>query len=160
MPRLALLAVPAAAALAVAGLSTAAAAPSKARTFSVLESNLQLSAIDLPPTQGTESDPPSRGDMVVFTKRLSTPSGKRAGLMHVVCTVTVPRPSLETSLFQCDGTYALRGGTLAISHGGPISARTLRLAVTGGTGAYAGARGTIVSQAGSGDEARDTVRLR
>jgi len=50
---------------------------------------------------------------------------------------------------------------VALSATGQVAAApTLRLAVTGGTGAYAGARGTVVSRVGRAPGTRaDTVRL-
>jgi hypothetical protein len=97
--------------------------------------------------------------MVVFSKRLTTAGGRRAGSLHAVCTVTQPHRSIETATFQCDGTYVLRGGQLAIAAAARIgSARTLTLAVTGGTGVYSGARGVVVSRE-SGETATDTFRL-
>jgi hypothetical protein len=94
----------------------------------------------------------------VFTKRLTTPAGSQVGTLHAVCTVTRPRGSIETSLFQCDATYVLGTGRLTAATAGAISAPKITLAITGGTGAFAGADGEIVSRQ-NGGPARDTVRL-
>ena len=153
-----LIAFAAVAAAAAIGLPAATAQPPHARTFTLVEHAGGLSTVDLPPIADSAAAPPSRGDLVVFAKRLTTPAGKRAGTLRAVCTVTAPRASLESSLFQCDATYVLRDGRLTVATAGAISAPKLTLAVTGGTGAYAGARGEIVSRA-NGDIARDTVRL-
>jgi hypothetical protein len=152
MKRLALLAVPAVVAAGV-GLSSASAAP---KPFKLVESDLQLSVVDLPPASDSENAPPSRGDMVVFTKKLSIPGGKPAGRLHVRCAVTEPRSSIETAIFECTGAYVLRDGQLSIALTAPIGgSENHRIAVTGGTGAYAGARGEIVTRG-----ADDTVHIR
>jgi hypothetical protein len=149
MKRLALLAVPAVAAL---GLSSASAAP---KPFKLLESDLKVTAVDLPPASASRNAPPSVGDLVVFTKALSAPGGKRMGKLHVRCAVTVPRASIEVSLFECTGAFVLRGGELSMAYTGSLAAERLRIAVTGGTGRYAGARGEIVSR-----DDTDTVHIR
>ena len=151
MKRLALLAVPAVIAAGV-GMSSATAKP---KPFKLVESDLKLTAVDLPPTADSADAPPSRGDMVVFTKKLSTPAGKAAGKLHARCVVTEPRASLETSVFECTGAYVLHGGQLTIALTAPLASDDLRVAVTGGTGDYAGARGEIVAH---GDT--DSVRIR
>jgi len=145
----------AAAALAAAAISlpTATARPAKPHTFVLVEHDGGLSAVDHPPGAASDSAPPSRGDLVIFTKRL-TAAGKPAGALHAVCTVTRPRRSIETAMFQCDATYVLRQGRITAATVGSLSSGKLTLAITGGTGAYDGARGEIVSADG-----KDAVRL-
>jgi hypothetical protein len=152
------IAAAAAVAAAAIGLPAATAHPAKPRTFTLVAHTAGLSAIDLPPVAGSADAPPSPGDLVVFTKRLTTPAGRKAGTLHAVCTVTRPRASIESSLFQCEATYVLRDGRLTAATAGAISAPKITLAVTGGTGANSAARGEIVSHE-NGDSARDTVRL-
>jgi hypothetical protein len=132
------------------------------QTFELLERSGGLSAVDLPPRARSRRAAPSRGDMVVFTKRVfASSSGGRLGTLHAHCTVTVPGRSIETAVFDCEGTLALRDGKLTFGTSARIgSQRTVTLAVTGGTGAYEGARGSIVSrEQGKGDTTTDTVHL-
>jgi hypothetical protein len=145
--------IPAAALLAAAAISlpSATAHSAKPRAFTLVEHGGGLSAVDLPPVAASEDAPPSRGDLVVFTKRLT---GYSSGTLHAVCTVTRPRRSIETAVFQCDATYALGNGRITAATVGSLSSGKLTLAITGGTGAYAGASGQIVSANG-----KDTVRL-
>jgi hypothetical protein len=148
------LASTAAVAAAAIGLPSATAHPAAARTIKLVEHDAGLSAVDLPPVAASENAPPSRGDLVIFTKRLTTSGGHKAGTMHAVCTVTRPRQSIETAGFQCDATYALRDGRITAATVGSLSAGKLTLAITGGTGAYERAQGEIVSADG-----KDAVRL-
>jgi len=57
-------------------------------------------------------------------------------------------------MFRCDATYVLRQGRITAATVGSLSSGKLTLAITGGTGAYDGARGEIVSADG-----KDAVRL-
>ena len=87
------------------------------------------------------------------------PEATKAGTLHAVCTVTKPGRSIETSVFQCDSAYVLRAGRVTIAAAGPIArGGRIALAVTGGTGAYAGAHGEVVSSE-SGETATDVFRL-
>jgi hypothetical protein len=80
---------------------------------------------------------PTRGDTFLFSERLAL-GGKAAGVDHVVCTFVGSWPK-ETDF--CRGLFQLPGGSL-IAEG--ASARgPFTVAITGGTGSYAGARGTI-----------------
>ena len=61
------------------------------------------------------------------------------------CIATRPG-KIAAATYACSGTFALNDGTItiaALQRGEPT---TQLLAVTGGTGAYDGARGTIVSR--------------
>ena len=146
---------------AAGGLASANARPAAIhhRTFKLTEHDGPFHFVDLPPQNGPGRTV-SAGDLVILTNPLTGRDGARAGTLHAVCTVTDPRSSVETAIFQCNGSYVLRRGTLAVSAIGPVAgASTLRIAVTGGTGAYAGARGTVVSHRGRSGSRTDTVRL-
>jgi hypothetical protein len=82
----------------------------------------------------------SLADSFAFSSDL-TKHGRAVGHTGVVCTVT----SLERGEAQCVGTAALRRGQITvqglIGEEGPS---TFSLAITGGTGAYEGAGGTLV----------------
>lgn len=77
--------------------------------------------------------PPSPGDASIITYRvLDTTTGKRLGRAQFVCTATDRRGQHE----QCTGTIALPDGQIATQGDAD------NVAIVGGSGAYAGARGT------------------
>jgi hypothetical protein len=95
----------------------------------------------------------SAGDVVVFTERLFAPNGKRIGSDAASCVRLFDVTSL------CTGTYKLPGGRVMVQLLQPGPAGTYDQAITGGTGRFAGARGTVtVAQQPSGD--RFTFRIR
>jgi len=94
--------------------------------------------------------PPSRranmfGDQLAFTNPIADASGTVIGKLHVTCTTTVGARNFPRSTVTCYGTAVLRDGTLAMHATFGLSEGTTG-AVTGGTGAYANARGTFVSE--------------
>jgi hypothetical protein len=125
----------------------AAAASGKSRTKTItiratseLE-NIQL--VDNPPTGN------SAGDVLVFTERLLDLDGRVIGSDAATCTRLFDQRSL------CTGTYTLPRGELMVQLlqpglGVPL---TYTQAITGGTGRYARATGTVtVDQQPSGDQ--------
>jgi Dirigent-like protein len=144
-----------------AGLASADARPAAVhpRTFKLTEHDGPFHFVDLAPPNGSGRSV-SAGDLLILTNPLTGRDGSKAGTLHAVCTVTDVRSSVETAIFQCNASYVLRRGTLALSAIAPVAAAsTLRIAVTGGTGAYAGARGTVVSRRSQSGSRTDTVRL-
>jgi hypothetical protein len=101
----------------------------------------------------------SVGDSVVFSRPLLARSdNKRIGTLRVVCVTTQPK----TFTIECHGTYFLPGGTIEAQAGlKDERSPTLHIAVVGGTGKYAGARGAIasVSRKGSASLIDDTITL-
>jgi hypothetical protein len=88
----------------------------------------------------------SIGDAFIFSEQLLQ-NGKEVGYDHIVCTHAANWPS---SAENCTGTVVLANGSLelaGLSTRGPFT-----VAVLGGTGNYAGARGTakIISQGEKG----------
>jgi hypothetical protein len=98
----------------------------------------------------------SPGDGVVTTDRVAYENGTPAGAMSQECTLTEPGTSLLTSTFECSGSLVLEDGT--ITNSGPFvpSAPEQSLAVTGGTGEFATARGEVSVRA---EQDQITVRL-
>jgi hypothetical protein len=81
----------------------------------------------------------SLGDQFIFTSEL-TKRGKLVGHTGVVCTAT----SLEREESQCVGTAWFRKGQITIQgllSGEPVE---FEFPITGGTGAFEGAGGTLV----------------
>lgn len=86
---------------------------------------------------GPQGKRPGRGDIVIYANRVFDRHGTQVGTDHGVCTV------ISTRLSECDATVVLPKGEI-VTHGlqGP-GRRGFDVAVIGGTGAYAGARGTM-----------------
>ena len=78
-----------------------------------------------------------RGDLILYANPVFDRQGTQVGTDHGVCTV------LSVGQSQCDATLVLPKGQI-VTHG--VGARTsFEVAVLGGTGAYAGARGTMTA---------------
>ncbi len=112
--------------------------------------------IDVPPA-ATSPEDASLGDGFVFTARLSTRAGRRAGRLHVVCTLTFVRGN--NSVAQCVGTFQLRRGQITVQALGSENQGAFSAAVTGGTDRYTGARGTVRIRDISGNRQAITIRL-
>ena len=99
----------------------------------------------------------SVGDMVIFTERLFDRHGKLIGSDAASCVRLFDATSL------CTGTYKLPRGRLMVQllQPGLTGTRTYEQAITGGTGRYAGARGTVrvAQRASGGDRFRFRIRL-
>ena len=146
-----------AAALAVTLLAATASGRSSAGvTFHLVEKDQAFDYVDNPPSLARHV--PSQGDAFVFKASLLSRSMKQSGTLFGTCTITSGgRAPIET----CLGTYNLAGGQIV----GATSVRDQKLvkqiAIIGGTGAYAGARGEITSVSRGEDSpfSDDTVHL-
>jgi hypothetical protein len=88
-------------------------------------------------------------------RRSSRVAGAASGSRYLLCAAAKQGASIETALYSCQVTYTLANGTITAAGVARIGASApVTVAVTGGTGAYAGARGTLTSQSGS-----DTLTL-
>jgi hypothetical protein len=91
--------------------------------------------VDNPPKQGMRR-PPSPGDIGVLRHKLRNTSGERVGNARVVFTTTGRRGAVVYGVFKVGGDrIAIEGiaeGPTPHTH-----------AITGGTGAYSGAAGTL-----------------
>jgi hypothetical protein len=118
------------AAVAVAAASGGTEAPQSLRLVAVQHDFAQV---------GVGKQGPKPGSQFVFSERLLR-GGKAVGSDHVVCTFTGKWPH-ETDF--CRAIFQLSDGTI-VAEG--VSAREpFTVAVTGGTGVYAGARGELRS---------------
>jgi hypothetical protein len=79
---------------------------------------------------------PSPGDASIITYRVLDAGGKRIGRAQFVCVATDRRGEHE----QCSGTIALPDGQIA------TQGDAENVALVGGTGVYAGARGTATGE--------------
>ena len=85
---------------------------------------------------------PSAGDAIVLTIPLVDAAGAKLGTATATCTATsIPKSAEPPTL--CQGVFALADGDIVVS--GRVGSGADYLAVVGGTGAYAGARGTMDS---------------
>jgi hypothetical protein len=156
--RIALLAAAAAAlSTATVVLASAAAdspAPQGERILRLVEHEHKIHVIDHAPRGRLGS-----GDQAVVRATLVDERGARFGSTHALCTVTGGgrNPSVV-----CTGVAVLRNGTLAVSFAFRFEDRGKIAAVTGGTGAYAGARGWLESRSAPGGDPRvnqDVIHL-
>ena len=88
----------------------------------------------------------SLGDVIVFTNPLADASGQVVGKLHANCATTVGARNFLKSAITCHGAAVLRDGTLTWQAAFKVGASTVTGAITGGTGAYANARGAFVSK--------------
>jgi hypothetical protein len=136
--------------------AAATATGSGVTTIHLVERDTAFHVVDNPPLSG-ENKPPSMGDVFAFTSELLTRSGKHAGTLHATCTVT---SGGKRGVVTCFGTFGLKGGQLAgVATLGQT--KTDRIAIVGGTGIYAGARGEVisVSRGENSPFSDDTIRL-
>lgn len=96
----------------------------------------------------------SLGDVLAFTNPLNDASGARVGRLHLSCVGTVGNASFLKAIATCTAVFALHDGDLMVTTNTSPGAATTTGAVVGGTGAYAGASGVLVSTNGN-----DTITL-
>jgi hypothetical protein len=132
------------------------------RTIRLVERGGTFAFVDNAPTGNERTKLISAGDFSAGTVKLYEKSGKRAGSLHLVCVATVSGQEVHEK-FQCNGTAKLTDGTLALS---ALNERHAdhdvdHIAVVGGTGAYKGARGSLVttSRPSSGNVSDDVIHL-
>jgi hypothetical protein len=129
------------------------------RTFTLTIREGSEGFVDNPPRGTEQRRRISAGDEVVFTQRAFDPANVRVGSVYIHC-IAVTGGTEARAVFHCDGNYVLRDGTIAVSaafrgsEGG-----NLTISVTGGTGAYEGARGSVNSRETTGNATQDTVHL-
>ena len=147
-PRLKHLIVFAVPALAAGALLTGPSAPAQgpaSRTITLKELDKGSTFTHIRNTRaGHRANSP--GDVVAYTARLTDVSGKPVGKLHYSCVTTAGSSNFERSRANCGGVLAVADGTLTVQFLLDPSKSTTTAAVTGGTGAYANARGTVVSK--------------
>ncbi len=142
----ALLAVPALAAVALVLGSGASAQDPGVRTLTLKELDKGSTFTHIRNTKTKSSQANSQGDVLAFTYPLADESGDKVGKLSLSCTTTTGARNFLKSTVTCVGVAALRDGSLMVQANViPSKSKTVG-AVTGGTGAYANARGVVVSQ--------------
>jgi hypothetical protein len=154
-------------ALAAAGLTAAAVATpvlaqsgggGKTITFHELNKGSRFGYVDNPPRNKPHRRPVfSIGDQFVLANPLAGTNG-RIGELRATCALTKRAPATDNGFTAahpfCTGAFILKDGALfvqAVDAGGDVTSG----AVVGGTGLYAGARGTFTSattKSGANDE--------
>ena len=138
-----------AAALAVAALALAGTASADAghghhgRTIKLTEAHP-----DAQPTFVDTGKPgPTVGDVAIFRDDVLRPDGSTAGTVRQVCTLIDLVGGPPASTFECTGSLALKEGAITIEGPFTPAAPEQSAAVTGGTGAFATARGETTIRA-------------
>lgn len=123
------LAVAAIAAIALsAGSPAHAARPTGTLTFTATDTS----------TATPDPEFPKAGDTIANTLR-NTRDGRGIGTDNTTCIVVT-----STGPLQCATTVGLPAGTLQVAFSEGLTARTILAPISGGTGAYVGARGYFV----------------
>lgn len=117
--------------------------------------------VDNPPKAKVSQQGPDMltdGDIISFSSDLTDGSGKDVGDLDATC-VDTRKGRFDQASVSCHGTITLPKGQLFVTVGGPGVLRpgTTKGAVVGGTGDYAGATGTFVSE--GEQNAKDTFKL-
>ena len=155
--------VAAAAAAAVAGAAFVAGgsaqAPSGERTFTLIERDVTFGLVDNPPRNANpRSQRRSAGDSLVLSSAVFNDRNVRVGAFFASCTVIQGAPNLVRATLQCQGTYKLSGGTLAVT-AAFRGTSGLTGAIAGGTGIYEGARGSTTTRDRPGGRTETRVHL-
>lgn len=141
--------------IALASVGTAAAAQGTTLTFKESEKGSTFTFVDNAPTSKKMHGFPTKispGDEIITTNPL-TEGGKTIGKLRARCTATAAastntQEAFAAAHFICEGVFSLGGGSIfgnaRIVKGGTEGV------VSGGTGKYAGASGTILSKEGKG----------
>ena len=85
------------------------------------------------------------GDVFAVVYGLQTPAGAEAGKAYLSCTQATASVSL------CHAAYVLKGGQIDVQVAVPDTGTQETLAVTGGTGVYAGVTGQARTGPGTAD---------
>jgi hypothetical protein len=153
-----LAATAAAATTAVVVMSSASAQAPTTRTLSFHELDKGSTFIHVRNTRTASQQSNSQGDLIVFTNPVADASGTRIGKLHAQCVTTVGARDFRKSTITCTAGLHLRDGNLMGQFITSLAGTTTTGAITGGTGAYANARGVIVSKQTQGGS-NDTITL-
>jgi hypothetical protein len=122
------------------------------QTLVLRNSAMKIANVDVPPLVRSKRSPETPGDEVIASSKVS---GAASGARYLVCLAAKQGKSVETALYSCQVTYNLANGSITAAGVARIEpSPPIVVAVTGGTGAYAGARGTLTVTAD-----RDTLML-
>jgi hypothetical protein len=126
------------------GVSSGSASNPGSRTLRLAAIEAGLRFVDNPPAQRSRAPSASAGDMLVWRGRLLNEANRPAGSAHKVCVVT--RAGSERNgraFFECTQTLKLPAGDITGQTAYRDDQENADVAVTGGTKAYEGARGSM-----------------
>jgi hypothetical protein len=151
--------VVAAAAIAVAAATSVAAVGASgqagSQTIEVTQVDQAFKFEDVSP-KGGPAKPFTQGDAFVIGGKLLK-GGKTVGKDNLVCTTTQPGRKGGS---LCEGTIVLSGGQITFSGYNTVAdAPSTVFAVTGGTGSYSGASGTVTAKDKGNGKTGLTVQL-
>jgi hypothetical protein len=158
MKRLSVLVVVAAIAAAAVFVTTGGAKRADEQTLTLIEGEAADYFVDNPPKSKGQTFRVSPGDLGVVRVPLYDEAGVRQGTAHVSC-VGTRGGTIDKAVFLCTGTFKLNDGTIGLSTVFVGQSDERIAAVTGGTGAYEGARGSITSEFGPDGNRIHTVHL-
>jgi hypothetical protein len=110
-------------------------------TFHLVEKDVGFNLVDNPPRQGF-NEPPLMGDQFAIAAEMQTRVGAHAGWLDATCMISRGGPHGHG---PCYGVYSFKGGQIAGITTFNLAGNVTRIILVGGTGAYAGVRGTVVS---------------
>ena len=138
--------------------SSASAQNPATRTLTLRETDRGATFAHIRNTKGASRRSNLAGDVIVFTNPVVDAAGKRIGRTSVGCVTTTGSRNFMKSALTCHGVTELRDGSLMLQAIVGPNAPVTNGAVTGGTGAYANARGVFTSTEGrSGSQTTITL---
>ncbi len=145
-------------------IATAGGQTPQARDLVLVEltKGVSFGLVDNPPrTKLNREGEPRRfsvGDMEVFSIPVADRQGNRVGRYDGQCVIVRPgTPKAHPEM--CSAVYRLKDGLISVATTLVGEARRFTATITGGTGAYEGARGTLTSVARKGGGSTDTLHL-
>jgi hypothetical protein len=135
--------------------SSASAQDPGTRTITLRETERGSTFSHIRNTKGASQRSNLAGDVIVFTNPIVDAAGKRIGKSSVSCVTTTGSRNFMKSALTCTGVMELPDGSLMLQAAFSPNAPETIGAVTGGTGAYANARGLFTST--EGDSGSETV---
>jgi hypothetical protein len=146
---------------AVAALGIAVAIPSIGQSQAPGERTITLNVRTISVKLADPRARPAAGDVLVGRNALRAADGSRAGTGHLSCVITKPARNFGRSTYQCNGTNRLRDGSISFSLVAKLGVdRVVTAAVTGGTGAYAGAGGEAVNTTTGENTSTQVITIR
>jgi len=121
-------------------VATASGRSSAGTTFHLIEKDQAFHYVDNPPVSSGHIA--SLGDLFTFKSALLSKAMKPSGMLVVSCTVT---SGGRTATDTCFGTFMLKSGELVAVASVRGDHKVTHIAIVGGTGAYVGARGEVIS---------------
>jgi hypothetical protein len=138
--------------------SSASAQDPGPRTLTLRETERGGTFAHIRNTKGASQRSNLVGDAIVFANPVVDAAGKRIGKTSVSCVTTTGSRNFMKSAMTCHGVTELPDGSLMLQAIVLPNARTTNGAVTGGTGAYANARGVFTNRDGRSGS-RTTITL-